>query len=133
MSFVHCHKCGWDNRDFGYGPGFHIKQALWELWSFRFMPWTKRVNELCWWPVVIPTPFLDRWGRRRYIHIHKHVWFGSKDEMPFGRRVHIPFLAEIYVAWRVWRTQVYKTFDDFKRRNPESICPKCGEPGLDID
>ena len=30
-------------------------------------------------------------------------------------------------------TQKYKTFEDFKNKNPDQICPKCGSKRLDVD
>lgn len=31
------------------------------------------------------------------------------------------------------RDMVYRTFEEFKEKNPEWICPKCGQKELDID
>ncbi|NLE04540.1 MAG: hypothetical protein GX638_07045 [Crenarchaeota archaeon] len=133
MAFVHCHNCKWDNGDFGYGAKYHIKEAFRYLWPFEYRIGAKRTNTECWWPIVIPTKKMDRWGNKLYIHVRKLIWISDENKIHYGHRVFIPFIRSLRVALYYHKNQIYKTWDEYKNKNPDRICPKCGAKGLDID
>lgn len=133
MAYLHCHNCGWDNGDFGYGFGYQIKETLRRLWPFEYRNQPQRTNTECWWPITIPTNKRNRWGDKQYIHIKKLIWISDENKTHFGSRIHIPFINSLKVAAYYLVNQKYRTINDFKRRNPDNICPKCGKQELDID
>lgn len=133
MAYLHCHNCKWDNGDFGYGFTYHIIEALRYLWPFQYRNQPVRTNKECWWPVVIPTHKRDRRGDKLYIHVKKQIWISNENKIHFGYKIFIPFIRSFRVALYYLLNQKYKTIDDFRRLNPEKICPKCGVKALDID
>ncbi len=133
MAHLHCHKCKWDNGDFGYGFWYHIKEALRYLWPFEYSSRAKRTNKECWWPVCIPTNKKNRWGDKLYIHVKKYIWISDENKHLTGHKVMIPFIHSLRVAFYYLVNQKYPTMDSYKLKNPEKICPKCGAKELDID
>lgn len=60
-----------------------------------------------------------------------------KEEIGYGRDAVVTrqeLLAyEFECCAKKIRNMKYRTFEEFKEKNPERICPKCGKKELDID
>jgi len=103
MSFVHCHKCHWEQDDFyspkGYNPAHYLEN------------WMK---DLCLNP---DEPFT---GDSQWIREHGAITYRELIAREF----------ECYA--RKIRTMKWITYEDFKNE-PNKVCPSCGSNDLDID
>lgn len=60
-----------------------------------------------------------------------------KEEIGYGRDAVVTrqeLLAyEFERCARNIREMVYRTFEEYKEKNPDGICPQCGQRNFDID
>lgn len=108
MSYLHCHACDFSQDDF----------------------WDKDYN---------PITFLEKNYTKELLtkDLDKIVGFDRNTLKEIGYDKPITY-REMY-AWELERhgqrirEMVYRTFEEYKEKNPNRICPKCGKKELDID
>ncbi len=106
MAYLHCHNCHWQQDDF----------------------WDEKYN---------PIRFLLNW---------EELLLGDKDKLDGSFTNDAQFIRdhgvissreliarELEKHGRTIRNMKYRTNDEFKRLNPEKICPNCNQKELDID
>jgi hypothetical protein len=107
MAYLHCHACGWSQDDFwskGYNPITSVKD--YEQYLF--------LNP--------NTTGMDNWWL-------KENGYPETNEIKGTELV----AHELERAARRVRNMVYRTEQEFREKNPERNCPKCGKHELDID
>ena len=109
MSYLHCHSCNFNQDDFwhkGYNPIKYLQD--WTDQLFREDFYEDRGMDSNW-----------------------------KEEIGYGRDQKVTtqeLLAhELERSAKVIREMRYRTLEEYRAKNPEGICPKCGKKDLDID
>ena len=103
MAFVHCHDCGWAQDDF------------WSR-SYNPVPSVKR------WECALLSEGLDEHFTDDAAFIRKHGNLTRREVIA----------REFESAAKTIREMLYRTEAELRERNPDRICPKCGET-LDVD
>lgn len=104
MAYLHCHACGWSQDDFWEADGYNPLSML-----------KDNIKDLFRDKIEFDSNYKD---------------FGLPKQTMTGPE---------YVAWELERKagnireMVYRTFEEYKTKNPERVCPKCGKKELDID
>lgn len=129
MSFLHCHSCDFSQDDFwDFSFGKHgYKKILFWYWKYN--------------PISLFLSYVfgqSNFSKCGYI-IPRRIKFGHEilEDYPNWKR-HDPHSwwligHEFKSMIRKFKYQRYWTFEEFKRKNPEYICPICGKKELDID
>ena len=110
MSYLHCHNCDFSQDDFWSPDGWNpIKNiSSWKNDFFREDFYEDRGMDSNW-----------------------------KEEIGYGRDEIVTtqeLLAyEFEKKASIIRNMKYRTLEEFKEKNPDGICPKCGKKELDID
>ena len=112
MSYLHCHNpnCDFSQDDFWSPDGWNIMKSIKDYKDDFFRD-----------------DFYEDCGM-------DSNW---KEEIGYGRDAIVTrqeLLAHTFEnCARKIREMKYRTFEEFKEKNPEGICPLCGKKELDID
>ena len=109
MSYLHCHSCDFSQDDF----------------------WSESYN-----PITSIQDFKDNLFKSDF-YDESSLDKNWKEEIGYGRDFLLTnkeLLAHEFErrASRI-REMKYRTLEEFREKNPEGICPFCGEKDLDID
>ena len=105
MAYLHCHTCNFSQDDFWDKDGYNPTTSLKHWKSDLF---STKIDE----------PFSTD---RMFIKENGNITLREVIAQQFER-----------VAKRI-RNMKYRTLEEFKEKNPERICPVCGNKTLDID
>ena len=108
MAYLHCHNCGWSQDDF----------------------WDEEYNPITWLQKHMKDELLHK-DLDEIFEIQKETLTGKIYMSKMTRREFIANQLE-RAAQRI-REMIYRTEEEYERKNPLHICPNCGKPALDID
>ncbi len=109
MAYLHCHSCDFSQDDFwhkGYNPIESIQD---------------------WEDLLFSDKFNKDYGMDR--NWKQEIGYGADQEVT-GQEL---LAYEFEKTAKIIRGMKYRTMEEFKEKNPEGICPKCGKKDLDID
>lgn len=104
MAYLHCHACGWEQDDF---------------WSEGYNP----IKSLADWQDSLLEKDIDGQFTDDSYFIKEHGNITLREVLA----------QEFEKGARRIRDMVYRTEQEFREKNPERNCPKCGKHDLDID
>lgn len=107
--FVYCRECEWSQDDF-WDEGYNPFKFMYENYTEDLL--TKDLDEI----VEMDSFWLKENGY---------------DQETFTRRKYLEH--ELQRKINTINNMVYPTHEDYKKRNPEGICPECGEQALVMD
>lgn len=107
MSYLHCHSCDFSQDDFWSENGWNPIKSF---ESDKDTLLNKDLDEVV---------EMDS------------VWLEENGYKKVTRRDLVLYHLD-QIKSRITR-MIYRTFEEYKEKNPDRICPKCGKKDLDID
>jgi hypothetical protein len=114
MAFLHCHNCDFSQDDF-WDESYNPITFLEETYTKELLT-VKNLDEIV---------EMDKWAIEEM-----GICVGPDKNGPTRREL---IAWELERSARSIRNMIYRTFHEFKEKNPNAICPKCRKKELDID